>query len=165
MLVLNKAGVPQDVEFATKPQIALAQIARLIEQGAPRHCVLADAGYGVDTAFRAGLSELGLPYAVGVTGAVTVWPPGHAPLPPQPYSGRGNVPTRLRLGDAKHERPLSIKELAFDLAPPQWQTIEWREGSNFTLRSRFARVRIRAAHREHQRTQQRGEEWLLIEWC
>ena len=160
----QKAGVPPALEFATKPAIALAHIERLMQQGAPRHCVLADAGYGVDTAFREGLSELGLSYVVGVTGAVTVWPPGHAPLPPPAYSGRGNVPTRLRLGDAKRQRPQSIRELAFELAPSQWQTIEWREGSNFTLRSRFARVRVRVAHREHQRTQQRAEQWLLIEW-
>ncbi len=160
----DKAGVPQDVAFATKPEIALAQIERLMAQGAPKHSLLADAGYGVDTAFRERLSELGLSYVVGVTGAVTVWPPGHEPLPPRPYKGRGNVPTRLRLGDAKHQRPQSIKELAFELAPSQWQTIEWREGSNFTLRSRFARVRVRAAHRDPQRAQRRAQEWLLIEW-
>jgi SRSO17 transposase len=160
----EKAGVPQDVAFATKPAIALAQLQRLMEQGAPRHCVLADAGYGVETAFRERLSEMGLPYVVGVTGQVTVWPPGHAPLPPEPYSGRGNVPTRQRLGQAKHQRPMSVKELAFELEPSQWQTVEWREGTNFTLRSRFARVRVRAAHRDHQRAQLRPQEWLLIEW-
>lgn len=160
----EKAGVPTQLEFATKPAIALAQIERLMAQGAPRHCVLADAGYGVDTAFREQLSELGLPYVVGVTGAVTVWPPGHEPLPPPPYSGRGVVPTKQRLGDAKEQRPLSVKELAFELEPTQWQTLQWREGTNFTLRSRFARVRVRAAHRAHQRTQQRPEQWLLIEW-
>jgi len=160
----EKAGVPQDVEFSTKSAIALAQIERLMEQGAPKHCVLADAGYGVDTAFREGLSELGLAYMMGVIGQVTVWPAGHKPLPPAAYSGRGVVPTQLHLGQAKHQRQQSIKELAFELAPSQWQTIEWREGSNFTLRSRFARVRARAAHREHLRTQQRPEEWLHIEW-
>ncbi|HMM53311.1 MAG TPA: IS701 family transposase [Burkholderiaceae bacterium] len=160
----NKAGVPSDVQFATKGQIALEQIRCLMAQGAPRHCVLTDAGYGVDTVFREGLSELGLSYVVGVTGAVTVWPPGHAPLPPAPYKGRGNVPTRQRLGDARHEQPLSIKDVAFALQPAQWQSIEWREGTNHTLRSRFARVRVRAAHREHLRTEQRPEEWLLIEW-
>ena len=160
----EKAGVPQDVEFATKPAIALAQIEQLMAQGAPKHCVLTDAGYGVDTAFRERLSELGLPYVVGVTGEVTVWPPGHEPLPPKLYSGRGVVPTRLRRGDAAQQRPLSIKELAFELEPSQWQAVEWREGTNFTLRSRFARVRVRAAHRDHQRTQLRAEQWVLIEW-
>lgn len=160
----EKAGVPQKVEFATKPAIALAQIERLIGQGAPRHCVLADAGYGIETAFRERLSELGLLYVVGVTGQVTVWPPGHMPLPPQEYSGRGAVPNRQRLGDAKHQRPQSVKELALDLPPSQWQTVDWREGTSFTLRSRFARVRVRAAHRDNERKQLRPEQWLLIEW-
>jgi SRSO17 transposase len=160
----QKAGVPDAVEFATKPTLALAQIERLMAQGAPRYCVLTDAGYGVETAFRERLSELGLPYVVGVTGQVTVWPPGHAPLPPEPYSGRGNVPTRLRLGEAKQQRPMSVKELAFEVDPSQWLSVEWREGTNFTLRSRFARVRVRAAHRDQQRTELRPQEWLLIEW-
>lgn len=160
----QKAGVPKDLAFATKPAIALAQIERLISQGAPRHCVLADAGYGTDTAFRERLSELGLTYVVGVTGQVNVWPPGHAPLPPPAYSGRGNVPTRQCLGEAANERPLSMKELARTLPASQWQTLEWREGTNFALRSRFARVRVRAAHRDYQRGQQRPEQWALIEW-
>src|SRR5438477_1502665 len=126
-----KAGVPKDLAFATKPAIALAQIEQLLNQGAPRHCVLADAGYGTDTAFRERLSELGLAYAVGVTGQVSVWPPGHAPLAPEVYSGRGNVPTLQRLGELAHQRSISMKELALALPASQWQTLQWREGSNF----------------------------------
>jgi SRSO17 transposase len=41
-----------------------------------------------------------------------------------------------------------------------WQTIGWREGSAEPLSSRFARVRVRAAHRG----KSHAEEWLLIEW-
>ncbi len=159
-----KAGVAPHLEFATKATIALAQLEPLMEQGAPRHCVPADAGYGVDTALRERHSELSPPYVAGVTGQVRVWPPGHAPLPPEPYSGCANVPTHQRLGDAKHQRPLSAKELAFELDPSQWQTLEWRERPNFTLRSRFAQVRVHAAHRDHQRSQLRAQEWLFIEW-
>ncbi len=144
----EKAGVPQALQFATKPQIALRQIEHLMGQGAPRHCVLADAGYGIDTAFRERLSELGLRYAVGVTGSVTVWPPGREPLPPAAYSGLGNVPTRLRLGGKAlpQHQPQSIKELALELGPEHWHTVAWREGTNARLSSRFARVRVRAAH-------------------
>lgn len=47
-----KTGVPEDIEFATKPQIALQQLHNLLDQGAPHHCVLAEAGYGIDYAFR-----------------------------------------------------------------------------------------------------------------
>ena len=82
-----KAGIPEDIEFATKPQIALQQIQGLLSEGAPRHCVLADAGYGIDYTFRQGLTERGLAYVVGITSAVVVWPPGVQPLPPKPYSG------------------------------------------------------------------------------
>jgi SRSO17 transposase len=53
----------------------------LLADGAPRDCVLADAGHGWDTAFRQRLSEVGLPYVVGITSAVVVWPPGVEPLP------------------------------------------------------------------------------------
>ena len=161
-----KAGVPQALQFATKAQIALRQIERLMDQGAPRHCVLADAGYGIDTAFRARLSELGLRYAVGVTGSVTVWPPGREPLPPLAHSGRGRVPTRLRLGGAAlpQHHPQSIKDLALELGPKHWHSVTWREGTNAKLRSRFARVRVRAAHRDSGRDEVREPEWLLIEW-
>lgn len=159
-----KAGVPEEVEFATKPKIALQQIKHLMAQGAPRHCVLGDAGYGVDTAFREGLTELGLPYVMGITGSVTVWPPGHAPLPPPAYGGRGRVAKRLRLGDAPQQRPQSAKAVALALGPEQWHEVTWREGTNETLKSRFARVRVRVAHREHLRDEQRLSEWLLIEW-
>ena len=159
-----KTGVPEAVEFATKPAIALGQLEQLLAQGAPGHCVLADAGYGVDSAFRERLTAMGLRYVVGVTGSVTVWPPGHAPLPVPPYSGRGRVPKRQRLGEQPHQRPQSVKDVAFGLGPEHWSEIDWREGTNHTLRSRFARVRVSAAHRGHPRERQRPPEWLLIEW-
>src|SRR5665811_1114227 len=69
-----KAGIPEDIEFATKPQIALQQIRDLLREGAPHHCVLGDAGYGIDYAFRQGLTDQGLAYVVGITSAVVVWP-------------------------------------------------------------------------------------------
>jgi SRSO17 transposase len=40
----------------------------------------------------------------------------------------------------------------------------WSEGTNTRLRSRFARVRVRAAHRDNLREELREPEWLLIEW-
>ena len=158
----EKAGVPKAIEFATKPTIALWQIEHLLAQGAPQHCVLADAGYGADTAFRDRLSELGLPYVVGIPGSVSVWPPGREPLPAPAYSGRGRVPVLLRR-DAQH-RPQSVKQLACDLAPQHWHDVTWREGTNAKLCSRFARVRVRAAHRDYWRRELRQSQWLLIEW-
>jgi SRSO17 transposase len=126
----RKAGVPEDARFATKPQTALQQLEALLAQGAPRHCVLADAGYGVDTAFRQRLSELGLPYVVGITSAVVVWPPGIEPLPPKPYRGMGRPPAMPRR--TSRRQPMSVKELAQSLPPTAFQTISWRVGTNET---------------------------------
>ena len=65
--------------------------------------------------------------------------------------------------DAKH-RPLSVKELALGLPKRAWRTIKWREGTAEQLSSRFARLRVRVAHRDYWLTDSRPEEWLLIEW-
>ena len=59
---------------------------------------------------------------------------------------------------------MSIKELAFALQRSAWKKVAWREGTNKILCSRFARVRVRAAHRDYLRTRLREEQWLLIEW-
>jgi len=77
----RKAKVPEEIQFQTKPQIALDQIREALEKEVPGGVVLADAGYGVDTKFRDGLSELGLEYVVGVQASLSVWKPGHQPLP------------------------------------------------------------------------------------
>lgn len=140
----KKAGVPAPAQFATKPQIALAQLERLMEQGAPRHCVLADAGYGVDTAFRERLSALDLPYVVGITGQVTAWPPGHAPLPPRPSCGRGVVPVRQRLGSAAHERPLSLHQ-AKNLPYPRITSLGAAQRTQRHVPSSITSLRLRIA--------------------
>jgi SRSO17 transposase len=62
----KKTGVPEEIQFQTKPQIALDQIRRAVEQDVPRGVVLADAAYGMDSKFRAGLRELQMEYGVGV---------------------------------------------------------------------------------------------------
>lgn len=158
----KKAKVPEDIEFATKPVIAMGLIDEAIAAGVAPNVVVADAGYGVDTAFRDQLTERGLQYVVGVTGAVSVWPEGEAPLPPAPWSGHGHRPKLLRR-DAQHQ-PVAVKTLAMAQKPRQWKQIAWREGSNQELTSRFAAVRVRCAHRDYNRTEPRPEEWLLTEW-
>jgi hypothetical protein len=157
-----KAGVPDEVRFATKTQIALERLRTLLAEGAPRHCVLADAGYGVDNAFRQALSDMGLLYAVGVTSAVVVWPPGVKPLPPEPYSGMGRPPVMPRRTPAL--QPVSVKALALSLPSRAFRTISWREGTNETLSGRFAAVRVRHAGGNTGKARLRPEQWLLIEW-
>ena len=158
----GKAGVPEEVRFKTKPQIALDQIRQAIADGAPKGVALADAGYGNDTGFRTGLTELGLAYVVGVQGSTAVWAPGTAPQPAKPWSGQGRPPKLLRRdGKAK---PVKLSALAKALPRKAWKTVRWREGSTGDLVSRFAAVRIRPSHRDYWRAEAWPEEWLLIEW-
>lgn len=158
----RKAGVPREVKFATKPEIALEQMRAAKAGGVPVGIVLADAGYGNETAFRQALSELGLEYCVGVQSSTTVWAAGRGPLPPKPRQRVGRPPTRWRRGPGA--TPLSVKVLAETLAARRWRTVDWREGTNAVLSSRFAALRVRAAHRDEGRSTARQEQWLLIEW-
>jgi SRSO17 transposase len=152
----EKAGVPEEVPFQTKPQIALDQIRQAVKDDVPRGVVLADAGYGADTQFRTALSELGLQYVIGVKYNMTVWEPGTQPLPPvkKETKGRGRPSKRLRRDE--ENQPVSLKDLAVALPASAWKDVSWREGTAKTLKSRFAAVRVRPAHRDYLQTEARG---------
>ncbi len=158
----KEAGVPEDVVFATKPEISLAQMNAAKEAGLPGDIVLADAGYGDDTAYRDGITGLGMRYAVGIKTGTKIWTQDTAPLPAKPWSGKGRKPTLLRRGP--ENQPVTVKELALSLPASAWRKTTWREGTNTALSSRFAAVRVRAAHGDTKTTALRSEEWLLIEW-
>ena len=138
----KKVGIPADIEFTTKPKMALRHIEWACEMGLPRGVVLMDAGYGHDVSLRKRLTELGLAYAVGIRGKTLV------------------VATAPR-GDIKAE-PMNASELAKILPKKNWRTITWRDGTNTPLSSRFQRVRVRATG--DGTTTADPEEWLLVEW-
>jgi SRSO17 transposase len=158
----NAAGIPEDVTFHTKPQIALDQIRDAVQQDVPRGVVVADAGYGVDGQFRSGVTKLGLEYVLGVQSSVTVWEPGKGPLPPVPRKKIGRPPRLLRR-DRDHQ-PVTVKQLALSLPSESWKTVTWRQGTRYKLRSRFAALRVRPAHRDYWKAEPHPQEWLLIEW-
>jgi SRSO17 transposase len=108
------------------------------------------------------VSALGMAYVAGVQPHTSVWTRSNPPPPVKPWSGRGRPPTRLRR--APHHQPQSAQEIALSLPADAWTTITWREGSVDPLTSRFARLRVRAAHRDYHLGEPRPEEWLLIEW-
>ncbi len=159
----KKTGVPDDIQFQTKTEIALEQIQRARERGIPQGVVLADAGYGADTSFRAALTKMELAYAMGVQSTVTVWKPGEEPKPAAARRGSTGRPRKLLQRDAKHQ-PVSVKELAVSLPADAWKKVTWRQGVKKKLHSRFAALRVRPAHRDYWRAKPHPEEWLLMEW-
>jgi len=146
-----KVGVPEDVTFKTKPEIALDHIRWAHEAGLPGNMVLLDAGYGNDSKLRAAITELERTYVAGILPQTLVWKPGVRPGRP-PKKGRRDAPETI-----------SVKDLALGLSPRKWRTVKWREGTNEWLSSRFARVRVHVAS-SHQRPKKPTKEWLLIEW-
>ena len=158
----KETGIPREVTFVTKPAIALQQVRKAVEEKVTTAPVLADAAYGNDGQFREGLTELGLEYVVGVQKSTTVWRHGEAPLPAKSWKRRGRPPTLLRRD--KHHQPISVRQLAESLAASAWENVSWREGTKQRLRSRFAALRVRVAHRDYWRSELPAEEWLLIEW-
>jgi SRSO17 transposase len=137
----KKTRVPEEIEFKTKPQIALDQLRAACAAGVPRGVVLDDASYGSNSDLRAGISELGLRYVVGIIPTIKV---------------------QAVLRRVKPGKRMSAKRLALRLPKHAWRTITWREGTNNVLRSRFARIQVRTA--PIRRAAERPEETLLIEW-
>jgi SRSO17 transposase len=135
----QKAHVPNEVKFQTKPQIALEQIRAALKAGVPPGVVLMDASYGSNLALRTEITALGLTYVAAITPALKV--------------------TKAKSRNPRRE---SVKELALRLPKNMWRTITWREGTNERLRSCFARVRVHASPTRGRRG--RPEETLLIEW-
>jgi SRSO17 transposase len=158
----KKTGVPKEVQFQTKPEIALEQIRQARERGLPQGIVLADAGYGNDTAFRLALTKMEVTYVMGVQSTVTVWKSGEEPKPAPAYQGMGRPPKLLRR-DQKHH-PIAAKELALSLPADSWKKVTWRQAVKKKLQSRFAALRVRPAHRDYWQAEPYPEEWLLIEW-
>jgi SRSO17 transposase len=147
----RKAGVPVEISFKTKPEIALEQIRWACEAGLARGTALLDAGYGHDSKLRTGINELGLPYVAGILPHTLVWAPRTRP---------GRAPKK---GRRDEPNAISVKEVILGLPAKAWRTIKWREGTNEWLSSRFARVRICVASK-HERSNKPTKEWLLIEW-
>ena len=158
----RKVGVPEEIGFKTKPEIALDLLRWACEAGLRRGVALLDAGYGNNGELRTEITGLDLTYVAGILSSTTAWAPGTGPLPPKPWSGHGRRPTRMRR-DAKH-RPIAAKKLALGLPKHAWRMIKWREGTSERLSSRFARLRVRVARGDDQFAECRAEEWLLIEW-
>lgn len=130
------AGVPAEVGFQTKPQLALAMVDRADQWEVPYQLVVADAGYGKDHAFLAGLEERGKRYAVAVPCDFSVEVFGQA----GPGSRRAD-------------------EVLKEAARATWKTIRWREGTKGWLRKKF--LAVRAYRTVAGKRQQLG--WLIGE--
>src|SRR5712672_640529 len=159
---LKHAGVPVEHRAArTKPEIALAEIDRVIAAGVRFGCVLADAGYGLSAPFRQGLTARKLAWAVGIPRHLKVYSADVQMVWPVAKRGR---PRQRHVPDI-------LSRAAEDmLANAKWQNVSWRNGTKGRLKARFAAVRVRVVDGPPQRIRDKrqqhlpGEEaWLVGE--
>jgi SRSO17 transposase len=149
---LKRAGVPAEHRTArTKPEMALAEIDRVIAAGVRFGCVLADAGYGLSARFREGLTARKLTWAVGIPRHLKVYPADVQMIWPVAKRGR---PCQRQVPDI-----LSIPAEDM-LANAKWHTISWRTGTKGKLKARFAAVRVRVADGPAQRIRDKGQQHL-----
>jgi len=153
-----EAGVPAEHRWVqAKTEIALAEIDRVRAAGARFGRVVADAGYGVSAAFRQGLSERGLIWAVGIPKVQNVYPTTVQLHWPKAETGRP------RKHPLPSEDPVAAEQA---LASTAWRRIAWRRGTKGRLAAEFAALRVRPAEGtqlRHGRHLPGDEVWLVGE--
>jgi SRSO17 transposase len=157
----RRAKIPDAVVFETKPELAGALCEQAAGWAVPRAPVLGDSAYGDNCEFRARLHALGLEYVLAVSPEIGVFGPETTFAVPERKPGRGRPPSVAR-PDRNHE---SVRSLAQRLPADAWKTVPCRTTpTGEIVESRFAFVRVVAAHpvtRDHQPPRW---EWLIIEW-
>ncbi|MGZ3442791.1 MAG: IS701 family transposase [Polyangia bacterium] len=140
----DKAKVPKDLVFKTKPDLALDLIARAVEDKLPGDIVLVDAAYGGSSDFRNTVRVFGLDFGVAVSAATKVW-------------SLNNI-------DRRHGDPLTAQDLGVTLGERAFRRLTWRVGPGGKLSSRFAFRRVKVAHDDGTDAGDREPLWLVIEW-
>jgi len=141
----KEARIPDEVQFKTKPELALDMIRRAVVDGIPLGVILADSAYGTSSAFRDGVRSLGLHYAVGV-----------------------NPQTTVDLLDSigrPRGKPVSVRELALQIHERGgFRRCTWRKGTKKDLAASFALRRVVTANDGASPPDEREPLWLIIEW-
>ena len=157
----RKAKIPDELSFRTKPELAAALCEEAAGWEVPTAPILADCAYGDDTAFRSALHERELEYVVAVSAKVGVFGPETSFAVPERRGRRGR-PASVPRPDRK---PESAKALASRLPAEAWQTLPCRTTpAGEQVESRFACIRVVAAHAVERDYLPPRWEWLIVEW-
>jgi SRSO17 transposase len=151
----RRAGVPEEIAFETRPEIALGLIRRAVEEDVPTGVVLADAAYGSDTKFREGREGLVSALVAGVHFGLKMWRPQEEPLPPMPRQ-MSALPSRL-LQQSAGQKPVSAREPVLEAGRPACQTVCCRGDGRGGLRHSDGVVRMRPAHSNHSHSEPNAE--------
>jgi SRSO17 transposase len=157
----RKTKVPPDVVFQTKPQLAAGLIERAATWEIPRAPVLGDEAYGKNCELRGRLDDAGIEYVLSVNADAQVYDADTVFSVPERRPGsRGPAPSAL----VADREPRAIAELAASLDASDFQTLVYRIRDGQDVSSRFAMLRVIAAHPVERDRRAPREEWLIVEW-
>lgn len=159
----QEVKLPEGLAYRSQAELALELIDQMLSWEVPRLPVVADSAYGNSFEFREQLRQRELSYVMAVEPKTVVWTedPQAVPVPPAAPRGRHRCYPPLESTPA----PQDLTTVARQLPDSGWKKVTWRAGSRGPQRSRFAKLKVWAAHgwraQEHPA---RVAEWLLIEW-
>jgi SRSO17 transposase len=130
------ASIPQEVRFATKPELARRMIARAIAAGVPFAWVLGDEVYGSDRRLRIDLEQQERPFVLAIRSNEKLW---------------------STLND--RTGPHTAAALAAAVPEAAWQPLSAGAGAKGERFYDWARVRLM---RQHQPPWEHWEHWLLV---
>ncbi len=156
----QRARIPTTVRFQEKWRLALTLLRQVRTSGITVTAVLGDAEFGDNATLRRTLHRAKLPYALGVSSTLTVFPGTPALTAPAPLVGKGRPRTRRLL--APGVQSVAINALAADQPAKAWRRVTWRNGTNRPWRARFFAHRVTPAHDWRER-RVAPEVWLLCE--
>lgn len=156
----QRARIPATVCFQEKWRLALTLLRQVRTSGITVTAVLGDAEFGDNVTLRRTLHRAQLPYALGVSSTLTVFPGTPTLIAPAPLVGKGRPRTRRLL--APGVRSVAVSAFAAEQPAKAWRLVTWRNGTNRPWRARFFAHRVTPAHdwREHRVA---PEVWLLCE--
>jgi len=134
----KEAGVPKQVAFQSKPQLALQTIKNVAGGPISARWVACDDAYGESGQFRDGLDALGLNFMCEVPSKTKIW----TELPPlvQPGSSAGGRPrTKVSLSP---EAPRCVRVSKAAATIQKWRRITARQGTKRPIRSAWAALRV-----------------------
>ena len=143
--VRRKAGgIPDEVTFKTKPELALMMLERAAREGLPGKLVLADADYGKDPQFRATVRMHGFDYALGIHSTTKLW--------------------RVDAAGRRRGEAMTASALAKERGEKSSRRVTWREGTKGKLSGHFTFERVKVAQNDGIDPAHHPVEWLYVEW-
>ncbi len=149
------AGVPAEMVFATKPQIALELVAAALADGVPKAPVLGDYAYGINGQFRDGLRRLGLEFFLQIDlGQLVGWT-----RPVAVEKKRKHWHVRPGQPSAKGLAALWAEQKSAD-----WHKVSWKAADGKTRRTRLAWLKVYLASALERGAADLEEVWLVADW-